>query len=112
MDIEDQIAKLVENDVNVVITSAKLPSGYFTYPRSKGGPTHPALKDRDWLGQAVEACQRQNIKIVPYVGVMDDIYMARTHPNWAQICSDGTKLQFGSEDLWVCVNTRTLLRRW
>jgi len=98
---------LKEAYVNSITVFAKCHHGMSYYP-TKVGVMHPSLK-RDLLGEMVEACHKENIRVCAYISVVWDEYSASNHADWLQVNKDGTlagRPPFG--DRWwryLCMNS-------
>ncbi|MCC5848573.1 MAG: beta-galactosidase [Verrucomicrobia bacterium] len=84
--------------VNSVIVFAKCVHGMGYYP-SKIVDPHPALSGRDFTGEMIEALHREGIRAPIYTIMGWEENLAQRHPDWLQICEDGSFAQnaFGSD---------------
>jgi hypothetical protein len=74
--------------VNSVTVFAKCHHGMCYYP-ARTGPSHPAIGDRDLLGEQIEALHRLNIRAPIYTTVVWEEHVAQNHPEWRQMTIDG-----------------------
>lgn len=106
-DPEDFAKTLKEAYVNSITVFAKCHHGMSYYP-TKVGVMHPALK-RDLLGEMVEACHSENIRVCAYISVVWDEYSASNHGDWLQVNKDGTlagRPPFGNRGWrFLCMNS-------
>ncbi len=92
--------------VNSVTVFAKCHHG-MSYYNTKVGIKHPHLKI-DLLGEIVEECKREDIRVVAYISVGWDNYMGERHPEWLQCDREGRLLRPKPyEPGWytLCLNT-------
>lgn len=75
--------------VNSVTLFAKCHHGMCYYP-TKTGRAHPALGERDLLGEMIEALRREGIRCPVYTPVAWEENAAHEHPEWRQMRADGT----------------------
>ncbi|WPJ95108.1 alpha-L-fucosidase [Coraliomargarita algicola] len=75
--------------VNSVTIFAKCHHGMCYYP-TKTGKTHPAIGDRDLLGEMIEALHREDIRCPVYTPIAWEENVAHLHPEWLQMRADGT----------------------
>jgi hypothetical protein len=75
--------------VNSVTIFAKCHHGMSYYP-TKVGTMHPALKNRDLLGEMIEALHREGIRCPLYTTVAWEEDAAHRFPAWRQLKKDGT----------------------
>ena len=75
--------------VNSVTLFAKCHHGMCYYP-TKTGRAHPALGERDLLGEMIEALRREGIRCPVYTPVAWEENVADEHPEWRQMRADGT----------------------
>lgn len=75
--------------VNSVTLFAKCHHGMCYYP-TKTGKTHPALGDRDLLGEMITALHAEGIRCPLYTPVAWEENVADEHPEWRQMRADGT----------------------
>jgi hypothetical protein len=87
-----------EAKVNSVVVFAKCVHGMGYYP-SKMVTPHPALQGRDFTGEMIEALHREGIRAPIYTIIGWEEQLAQEHPEWMQICADGSFAQnaFGSD---------------
>ncbi|MQY69794.1 MAG: beta-galactosidase, partial [Firmicutes bacterium] len=78
---------LKEAHVNSVNVFAKCHHGMSYYP-TKVGVMHPHLK-RDLLGEMIQACHREGIRVPVYISVVWDEDAARKHNDWVQVDKEG-----------------------
>lgn len=78
--------------VNSVIVFAKCVHGMGYYPSQVVEP-HPALAGRDFTGEMIEALHREGIRAPIYTIVGWEENLAQKHPEWMQLCSDGSFAQ-------------------
>ena len=71
---------------------SKCVHGMGYYP-SKIVEPHPALKGRDLLGELIEALHREGIRAPIYTIIGWEENLAQKHPDWMQLCADGTFAQ-------------------
>jgi hypothetical protein len=81
-----------EAHVNSVVVFTKCVHGMGYYP-SKVVEPHPALNGRDFTGEMVEALHREGIRAPLYTIMGWEENLAQLHPDWMQICEDGTYAQ-------------------
>ena len=98
---------LKEAYVNSITVFAKCHHGMSYYP-TKVGVMHPSLK-KDLLGEMVEACHREDIRVCAYISVVWDEYSASNHGDWLQVNKDGTlagRPPFGDRGWrYLCMNS-------
>ncbi|MFH1497138.1 MAG: alpha-L-fucosidase [Verrucomicrobiota bacterium] len=75
--------------VNSVTLFAKCHHGMCYYP-TKTGRAHPALGERDLLGEMIDALHREGIRCPVYTPVAWEENAAHEHPEWRQMRADGT----------------------
>lgn len=106
-DPEEFAKTLKEAYVNSVTVFAKCHHGMSYYPTKVGVP-HPSLK-RDLLGEMIEACHREGIRVCAYISVVWDEYSASNHGDWLQVNKDGTlagRPPFGDRGWrFLCMNS-------
>lgn len=81
-----------EAHINSVIVFAKCVHGMGYYP-SKVVQAHPALKGRDFTGEMIEALHKEGIRAPIYTIIGWEENLAQRHPEWMQICADGSFAQ-------------------
>jgi len=86
-DINDFVKKLKNAHINSINCFAKCHHGMSYYP-TKVGIMHPHLKF-DLLGEIIEACHKNGIRVPIYYSVCWDNYMASSHPEWVQCDKEG-----------------------
>lgn len=74
--------------VNSVTVFAKCHHGMCYYPTGTG-QSHPAIGDRDLLGEQIEALHRLGIRAPIYTTVVWEEHAAKLHPEWRQMTVDG-----------------------
>jgi len=101
---------LKEAAVNSITVFAKCHHGMSYYP-TKVGVRHPSLKV-DLVGEMVEACHSQGIRVPVYISTMYDQHVWRQHADWRVYDKEGKPEGLGGPasplrpDLGrVCVNT-------
>lgn len=104
----EEFAKTLKSAyVNSITVFAKCHHGMSYYP-TKVGIVHPALK-RDLLGEMVEACHKEGIRVCAYISVVWDEYSASNHGDWLQVNKDGTlagRPPFGNRGWrFLCMNS-------
>lgn len=106
-DPEEFARTLKEAYVNSITVFAKCHHGMSYYP-TKVGIVHPSLK-RDLLGEMVEACHREGIRVCAYISVVWDEYSASNHGDWLQVNKDGVLVgrpPFGNRGWrFLCMNS-------
>jgi hypothetical protein len=109
-DAEQFARTLREAHVDSVTCFAVCHHGLSYYPTTIG-TMHPHLK-RDLLGEQVEACHRQGIRVPAYITVVWAEEQANQHPEWRQIRKDGIpagRRPLGPIGLyvwqWLCMNS-------
>lgn len=106
-DPEEFAKTLKDAYVNSITVFAKCHHGMSYYP-TKVGMVHPSLK-RDLLGEMVEACHREGIRVCAYISVVWDEYSASKHADWLQVNKDGTlagRPPFGNRGWrFLCMNS-------
>ena len=83
--------------VGSVTIFAKCHHGMCYYP-TKTGTSHPALGQRDLLGEMIEALHRENIRCPIYTTVAWEENIADLRPDWRQMRADGTFAQCSNAD--------------
>lgn len=86
-DPEEFAKTLKEAYVNSITVFAKCHHGMSYYP-TKVGKMHPYLK-RNLLGEMIEACHREGIRVPVYISVVWDEYAASQHQDWLQVDKEG-----------------------
>ncbi|MCC5842967.1 MAG: alpha-L-fucosidase [Verrucomicrobia bacterium] len=81
-----------EAHVNSVIVFAKCVHGMGYYP-SNIVEAHPALNGRDFTGEMIEALHREGIRAPLYTIMGWEENLAQLHPDWLQLCEDGSFAQ-------------------
>jgi hypothetical protein len=104
----EEFAKTLKSAyVNSITVFAKCHHGMSYYP-TKVGVMHPSLK-RDLLGEMVEACHKEGIRVCAYISVVWDEYSAGNHGDWLQVNKDGTlagRPPFGNRGWrFLCMNS-------
>lgn len=106
-DLEEFAKTLKSAYVNSITVFAKCHHGMSYYP-TKVGVMHPSLK-RDLLGEMVEACHKEGIRVCAYISVVWDEYSAGNHGDWLQVNKDGTlagRPPFGNRGWrFLCMNS-------
>ena len=74
--------------VNSVTVFAKCHHGMCYYP-TKTGQSHPAIGERDLIGEQIEALHRVGIRAPIYTTVVWEEHVAQHHPEWRQMTIDG-----------------------
>lgn len=74
--------------VNSVTVFAKCHHGMCYYP-TKTGVSHPAIGDRDLLGEQIEALHREGIRAPIYTTIVWEEDVAHRFPQWRQMARDG-----------------------
>jgi len=75
--------------VNSVNVFAKCHHGMSYYP-TKVGVSHPAIGNRDLLGEQIEALHRRGIRAPIYTTVVWEEVVAQAHPEWRQLDKEGS----------------------
>ncbi|MEM1211571.1 MAG: alpha-L-fucosidase [Planctomycetota bacterium] len=75
--------------VNSVTVFGKCHHGMCYYPTTTG-VSHPAIGDRDLLGEQLEALHRAGIRAPIYTTVVWEENVAQEHPEWHQMAYDGS----------------------
>jgi hypothetical protein len=88
-----------EAHVNSVTVFAKCHHGMCYYP-TKSGVRHPAMMDRDLLGEMIEALHRRDIRCPVYMTVGWEEDAARRFPEWRQMHRDGSLAQMETSPDW------------
>lgn len=70
--------------VNSVNVFAKCHHGMCYYP-TKTGKSHPAIGNRDLLGEQIEALHKAGIRAPIYTTIVWEENVAQTHPEWRQM---------------------------
>jgi hypothetical protein len=83
--------------VNSVTVFAKCHHGMCYYP-TKTGRSHPALGQRDLLGEMIEALHAEGIRAPIYTTVAWEEDVAARRPEWRQMSADGTFARAGNPD--------------
>lgn len=83
--------------VNSVTIFAKCHHGMCYYPAKVGSP-HPAIGNRDLLGEMIDALRREGIRHPIYTTVAWEENIADLRPDWRQMRADGTFAQCGNAD--------------
>lgn len=103
---EEFVRTLKSAWVNSITCFAKCHHGMSYYP-TKVGVIHPHLKF-DLLGEMIDACHRNNIRIPIYYSVCWNNHIGTAHPEWLQ-CDQRGRLARPSpyEPGWytLCLNT-------
>src|SRR5450759_4621123 len=73
--------------VNSITVFAKCHHGMSYYP-TKVGVRHPSLKV-DLLGEMIEACHKQGIRVPVYISTMYDQHTWRQHADWRVFDEEG-----------------------
>jgi hypothetical protein len=79
---------LQEAHVNSVTVFAKCHHGMCYFP-TQTGVSHPALGERDLLGEQIEALHRLGIRAPIYTTVAWEEDVAQKHPEWRQLTKNG-----------------------
>lgn len=81
---------LADSDVNSVTCFARCHHGMIYYPSAKHPEAiHPNLKNRNLLGQQIEACHQVNIKAPVYITIQWDQRLSEAHPEWCMRSQSG-----------------------
>lgn len=83
--------------VESVTVFAKCHHGRCYYPTTTGR-AHPALGDRDLLGEMLEALHREGLRAPLYTTVAWEENVADRFPQWRQMHADGTFARAGNAD--------------
>jgi hypothetical protein len=75
--------------VNSVTCFAKCHHGQCYFP-TKVGVSHPAIGERDLLGEQIEALHRRGIRAPIYTTVVWEEDVAQKHPEWRQMAENGS----------------------
>lgn len=101
---------LVDADIDSVTLFAKCHHGMCYYPSRHGTP-HPGLKDKDLLGEQIEALHRKGIRCPLYFTIGFDEVSALQHPDWRQLDIKGYSVRarptLGGEEIpggWYFMN--------
>lgn len=81
-----------EAGANSVVVFAKCVHGMGYYPSQVVDP-HPALGGRDFTGELIEALHSEGLRAPIYTIVGWEENIAQQHPDWLQICEDGSFAQ-------------------
>jgi hypothetical protein len=74
--------------VNSVTVFAKCHHGMCYYPTTTG-VSHPAIADRDLLGEQIEALHKEGIRAPIYTTIVWEENVAQRFPEWRQMTKDG-----------------------
>lgn len=74
--------------VNSATVFAKCHHGQCYYP-TRNGVSHPAIGDRDLLGEQIEALHQRGIRAPIYTTVVWEEDVAQKHPEWRQLAKSG-----------------------
>lgn len=91
----------VKSNVEAVLLYCKSHMGLSYWPTPVGG-IHPAAKDRDLIGEMVEALKERNIRVAAYHSNVYDNWAAINHPEW-RTQSPGT---LAGEPNWTALGQR------
>ncbi len=93
---------LKEANINVVPIFAKCHFG-MSYYNTKVGKRHPGL-GFDLLGEMVDACHSNDIKVMAYYSAVWDNNVGESHPGWQQVNKDKVPQDAG---FWksICINS-------
>ena len=86
-DAEAVVNTLKNAHVQVVHFYARDMYGH-SYYNTKVGLKHPHLK-KDMLGEMIESCRSNDIKVIAYFGLLYDDRVARAHPDWRAVKASG-----------------------
>lgn len=86
---QDFAATMKQAHVNSVTCFAKCHHGQCYYPTTTG-VSHPAIGDRDLLGEQIEALHSAGIRAPIYTTVVWEEDVAKKHPEWRQMSRDGS----------------------
>lgn len=86
-DPQEFVKTLKQAHVNSITIFAKCHHGMSYYP-TKVGMQHPHLK-KDLLGEMIEVCHKNNIRVPVYISVAWDEYAASQHQDWLQVDKEG-----------------------
>ena len=89
--------------VNSVTLTAKCHHGMCYYP-TQTGRQHPALRGRDLLGEQIAALHRRGIRAPIYTTVGWEEDAANRHPEWRQVCQDGSYAVSAPHGPWQFLN--------
>jgi Hypothetical glycosyl hydrolase 6 len=84
----DFVKTLKEAHVNSINVFAKCHHGMSYYP-TRIGKIHPGLKNKDLLGEMLEALHKENFRVPIYTPIGWEEHVADTHPEWRQLKKDG-----------------------
>ncbi len=96
-DARDFARTIKRAHIDSITVFAKCHHGMCYYPTSKG-TTHPALGERDLLGEMIEALHREGIRCPVYTTVAWEENIADLRPGWRQLKADGTFARCGNAD--------------
>lgn len=83
--------------VDSVTIFARCHHGMCYFP-AKVGTVHPALGQRDLLGEMIEALHRVGIRAPIYTTVAWDEELARLRPEWSMLRADGSRPRAGGDN--------------
>ena len=73
--------------------------------RSQVGQMHANMKGRDFFGEVVQECRRQNVHPLAYFGVIFDNWNFEHHPDWRILAAEGNNARLESRYGVVCPNS-------
>lgn len=83
-----------KSHVNSVTIFAKCHHGQCYYP-TQSGVSHPAMGERDLLGEQIEALHQRGIRAPIYTTVVWEEDVAQKHPEWRQVAANGSFAEDG-----------------
>jgi hypothetical protein len=95
-DAEAFAATMRRAHVDSVTVFARCHHGMCYYP-AKTGTVHPAIGQRDLLGEMIEALHRAGIRAPIYTTVAWDEDLARRRPEWSMLRADGIRPRAGGD---------------
>lgn len=84
----EYVEALKEAGVQAAMVKTMPHTGLCNYPSSIGR-MHKGLKGRDFFGEVLKECHKNNIAVIAYFSQIFDNYASDNHPDWRTISADG-----------------------
>jgi hypothetical protein len=99
------VALMKDTGVQQLVVKSRPHTGLANFP-TKIGRMHRGLKGRDYVGEMIELCHKNNIAVMAYFSQIFDNWAYENHPDWRLINGEG-KTSMEYEDY----NAVTLFRK-
>lgn len=96
--------RFAKSNIDSVILYAKCQYGNFYY-NTELGHKHSGLGDQDLFVELRDELHERDIKVIAYYSVSWDEYVAKNHPEYLTVTSDGSKENTDFRWKTLCINT-------